>query len=48
LQSVGAATLTYGLRGDMLCAQLKSAAAAGGVLGTITVTASSCAIAGGQ
>jgi Flp pilus assembly protein TadG len=47
-QSVGSATLTYELRGGMLCARLTSGAAAGGVLGAIVVTASSCALAGGQ
>jgi Flp pilus assembly protein TadG len=47
-QSVSDATLSYESRGDMLCARLTSGAAAGGILGAITVTASSCAIAGGQ
>jgi Flp pilus assembly protein TadG len=47
-QSVSAATLSYERRGDMLCARLTSGAAGGGVLGAITVSASSCAIEGGQ
>jgi Flp pilus assembly protein TadG len=45
-QSVSAATLRYEHRGGMLCAHLR--AGAGGMLGAITVGASSCAIAGGQ